>query len=68
LLSESEKWDAKKKRIAELGLIHGACEGEELQLPAVFVVGPDLRVLYAHYGKNIADVPSLDELLAVCRG
>ncbi|MPM02955.1 hypothetical protein SDC9_49214 [bioreactor metagenome] len=67
LLGESEKWEAKKKRIAKLGLVHGEYEGEELQLPAVFVVDPGLKVLYAYYGKNIADVPGVEELLAVCR-
>ena len=41
---------------------HGEYEGEELQLPAAFVVEPDLTITYAKYGKNGADVPSPKEL------
>ena len=41
---------------------HGEYEGEELQLPAAFVVGPDLKITYAKYGKNGADVPTPEEL------
>ncbi len=41
---------------------HGEYEGEELQLPAAFVVEPDLTITYARYGKNGADVPTPEEL------
>ena len=45
------------------GFKHGEYEGEELQLPAVFVVKPDLRLTFAHYGKSVADVPDADAVI-----
>lgn len=44
------------------GLKHGRYEGEELQLPAAFIVEPDGVVSYAHYGKTVDDVPDAAEL------
>lgn len=54
-----------KKRAAaiEAGFLHGDYEGEELQLPAAFVVTPDLEITYAHYGTSADDVPTPGELL-----
>ena len=40
-----------------------AYEGNELQLPALFMTDKDLKVCYAHYGKNIMDMPTVDELI-----
>ena len=48
------------------GYKHGACEGNELQLPAAFVVDKERCISYAHYGKSAGDTPdvrSLAELL-----
>ena len=48
------------------GYKHGAYEGNELQLPASFVVDRERRISYAHYGKSAGDTPdvrSLAELL-----
>lgn len=47
------------------GFTHGAYEGEELQLPAVFLLGDQGRVDYARYATNLADMPSHDEMLAL---
>ena len=47
------------------GFTHGAYEGEELQLPAVFLLGDHGRVEYARYATNLADMPSYDEMLAL---
>lgn len=44
------------------GLTHGAYEGEELQLPACFVVEPDCQVTYVHYGMDPGDTPTPSEL------
>ncbi|MEA4934364.1 MAG: redoxin domain-containing protein [Lawsonibacter sp.] len=38
-------------------------EGEAQQLPALFIVGPDCKVEYAHYAVNSIDIPEMDELL-----
>jgi len=45
------------------GFAHGKSEGKEMQLPAVFLIGQDMMVQYAYYGKNVGDVPENDELL-----
>lgn len=47
---------------AKAGFKHGAYEGEELQLPAVFVLTPDMKLTYVHYGKHASDVPNANEL------
>lgn len=44
------------------GLTHGAYEGNELQLPAVFLLDSGRKVLCAHYGATPADVPTVDEM------
>jgi peroxiredoxin len=45
------------------GFRHGKYEGNEMQLPAVFIIGTDKRVTYAYYGRNVADVPETKKLL-----
>lgn len=58
----------KKIRAAKkAGLVHGAYEGEELQLPALFLLGNEGRVQFAHYAKNAADLPSHEEMLALVK-
>jgi len=46
------------------GHFHGKFEGDELQVPASFLLSPEREVLYVHYGKNISDFGSVAELLA----
>jgi peroxiredoxin len=41
------------------GFRHGKFEGRETQLPAAFAMTAEKVVTYAHYGKNIGDIPSL---------
>lgn len=57
-----EKSKAKIEKVKERGLEHGDYEGEELQLPAVFIVDADLSVTYAKYGKDAIDIPDIDEV------
>lgn len=45
------------------GLTHGKYEGDELQLPAVFLLDGENRVLKAHYAAKAADLPTVDELV-----
>ncbi|GHV39551.1 hypothetical protein FACS1894187_19660 [Synergistales bacterium] len=55
-----------EKRIAEasaLGITHGLYEGNEQQLPAVFVLDENQNMLLAHYSKDIVDVPSVEDIL-----
>jgi hypothetical protein len=55
-------WLAKKYTFA-----HGEYEGEELQLPACFVLDRSFTVRYARYAKNLADIPDPGELIKILR-
>ncbi len=55
---------ARAKEAGAAGFVHGPREGEERQLPAAFVIGPDGLVAWARYGRHIADAASPEELLA----
>lgn len=54
-----------EREAAKRGLVHGAYEGNELQLPACFLLDPEMNVLYAHYGTNVGDIPLVDDLVAL---
>ena len=56
---------AKFQRVLARNLRHGEYEGNELQLPAAFILDHGLHVTYAHYGRVITDIPSADELAAL---
>lgn len=45
------------------GFSHGDYEGNEQQLPALFIVQEDGTVSYAHYAASIMDMPGIDEVL-----
>lgn len=50
------------------GMLLGAgqpTEGDSLQLPALFLIGADGVIRYAHYGEDLFDLP-LKEALACC--
>ena len=49
----------------EAGYVHGDYEGNEQQLPAMFIVNEDGTVEYVRYAKNIMDMPKIDEVLAM---
>lgn len=53
---------AKIAKAKAAGFQHGESEGEELQLPATFVLDGDRRVVYAHYGSSAGDIPAPEEL------
>ena len=55
-----KKMQAAKKS----GLVHGAYEGNELQLPAVFLLDNSMNVVYAHRAKNAGDMSEIDDMLA----
>lgn len=55
----------KAKQAKELGFEHGAYEGDELQLPALFLLDREGKIEYAHYGKNVTDIPSIPEMLGM---
>lgn len=55
----------KMKEAKTLGFEHGAYEGDEQQLPALFLIDGSGNVAYAHYAKNLTDMPTHDEMLAM---
>jgi peroxiredoxin len=57
----------KMSKAAELGLLHGKFEGNEYQLPAVFIFDEKNKVLFAHYGQETSDIPPYDVLLKVLK-
>ena len=59
------KAPAKIERVNAGGYQHGDFEGEELQLPATFVIDPDLNVLYARYAAEAADSATAEELIRI---
>jgi Peroxiredoxin len=49
------------------GIQHGRSEGDELQLPAAFIVDAALHVTYAHYAKSVDDVPDTERLVKLLK-
>ena len=58
-----DKLKEKGAKAREIGFTHGDYEGNELQLPALFIIDETGIVTKAHYGKNIVDMPTVDELI-----
>lgn len=60
-----EQLREKAKLARKAGFSHGDYEGNEQQLPAMFIVDEDGKVLYAHYAETIMDMPLIDDVLAM---
>ena len=54
----------KMKAAKGFGFEHGEYEGNEQQLPALVLVDENGIIIHSHYAKNLADMPSVDEMLA----
>ena len=54
-------------KAARAGIKHGKKEGNEMQLPAVFIVSTGGTIDYAYYGMNIGDVPENSVILGAAR-
>ena len=50
------------------GHMHGRFGGHELQIPADFIIGPDGKIAFVHYGKDVSDFLTHAELLAALGG
>lgn len=61
---EQAAYDEKRKKFEVYGLVHGAYEGEELQLPGYFLLDCEMNVLEAHRAKTMMDMPTIDEMIA----
>ena len=44
-------------------LKHGAYEGNEQQLPALFLVSHNMDLFHSHHAKSISDLPSVDQII-----
>lgn len=55
----------KMAKVKASGFVHGDYEGNEQQLPAMFITDKDATVLYAHYAQNKIDMPTVDEVLSL---
>ena len=60
-----EQLKEKGAKAREAGFSHGDYEGNEQQLPAMFIINEDGIVEYANYAKNIMDMPTVDEVLNI---
>lgn len=59
---------AKIAKAKAAGFSHGKYEGEELQLPALFILAPDGKVEYAKYAKNLGDLPDAEDIAKLIAG
>ena len=62
---DPEKLKAKGAAATAEGFSHGKYEGDEMQLPAMFIVNADGIVEKAIYATDITGLPTLDELLEI---
>ena len=58
----------KMNRAKKAGLAHGRYEGEEKQLPAAFLIDRSGRVVFSRYAKNLTDLPTPQQFLAMVSG
>lgn len=53
----------KLAKVTASGLKHGEYEGEEMQLPAAFILDAKGMITYAHYAKTLDDIPDTDAIV-----
>ena len=59
---QGDKLAAKGQAARDAGFSHGEYEGDELQLPAMFITDGNGEIVFAKYAENIVDLPTMDEL------
>ena len=66
-LVKDRREDLQKKAASarETGFTHGDYEGNEQQLPALFIVNEKGIVEYVRYAENIMDMPSVNEVISL---
>ncbi len=62
LIGEESKLKEKGALAKAEGFVHGDYEGNELQLPALFIVDENGIVEYARYARDITDLPKVPEI------
>lgn len=63
--TDKERLAAKFAAVQASGFSHGKYEGDELQLPAVWVVEADGTLSFVKYAESLVDIPTADELLEI---
>lgn len=58
----NEKLAAKGARCQAEGLAHGEYEGNEEQLPAMFIMDKDMNLEYVLYSQDLTSIPSVEEV------
>ena len=58
-----DKLKEKGGKAKEAGFAHGDYEGNEQQLPALFLLNHNMDLFYSHYAKSISDMPDIDNIL-----
>ncbi len=61
--SNFDELEKKRQACKDLGYSHGDYEGDELQLPALFIVNKKGIITYAKYGDSLVSLPTVDELI-----
>lgn len=61
--SRKDELEEKIAQAENSGFYHGDYEGEEQQLPAMFIVDEEGQISYAHYAKDLMDMPKIDDVL-----
>jgi len=59
--------EEKFAKVKASGLQHGDYEGEELQLPAFFVLDKDMNVLHSHYANSLTDMPDVEAVVELLK-
>lgn len=62
---DAEAFQAKLQRAVEMGLEHGAYEGNEYQLPAYFLLDRNMQLLKEHRAVHAGDMPDVTGYLAL---
>lgn len=57
-----EKLAKKAERCKEAGLTHGEYEGNEQQLPAMFIVDKDMNLDFVLYSQDLTSIPPVEKV------
>lgn len=58
-----ERLSAKQEAVTARQYQRRTDEGEAEQLPALFIVAPDLSIEYVHYAVDSVDIPNIEEMI-----
>lgn len=65
MIKPGKKLFHKVGKLLKYKLKHGAYEGNEQQLPAIFLLDQDRNILYSHHAAHLTDLPNVEEMLSL---